>query len=207
MNIEKLLCTRHTGKMKGMVSLSTSPRLNPWCKSRAERGHGVCAHCYAQRSLKRYPQLVDKLERNTQILTGRLIAKEDLPKLNVSLFRLESFGDLVNEIQVQNYFNLCNANKQTKFALWTKNPWLIARVLEYQRKPKNLQIVYSMVALNSVARYEDVHEQFPFVDRIFTVFDKEHAKNVEINCGKKKCLECGLCYRNSKVKEIKEVLK
>lgn len=207
MNIERMLCTRHTGKMTGMVSLSTSPRLNPWCKSRAKRGHGVCAHCYSQRSLNRYPQLVDKLERNTQILTTMIILKEELPKLNVSLFRLESFGDLVNEIQVINYFNLCNKNPQVKFALWTKNPWLIQHTLEVMKKPKNLQIVYSMTALNSVARYEDVHEQFPFVDKIFTVFDKEHAKDVNINCGKKKCLECGLCYKNSKVKEIKEVLK
>lgn len=196
---------RHTGKMEGMQSLSTSCLCNEYCKNRSHNQELVCSHCYAQRQMKMYKNLNVCLERNTEILTGRLLEEAEIPMINASFFRFESFGDLINKIQIINYFNICKKNKHVKFALWTKNPWIIEEAIESgEKKPANLQIIYSSPCLN-----DPVDPGYDFVDKIFTVFDKNYIKihNIDINCGAKNCLLCNKCYRKSKVKYINEKLK
>lgn len=207
MDLTKMITWKMTGKMEGLTSLSTSRRLNPWCQARARKDVGVCAKCYAERFMKFRKDIAPKMERNTEALTSRLLTDEEIPYLNCYAFRFEVYGDLINETQAINYVTIAQKNPQTKFALWTKNPWILERTFMAVKKPKNLQIVFSVTALNNEAiTYEMVHARYPFIDKIFTVFDKEHAKNVKINC-QKKCNKCMKCYKNSKEKEIKEVLK
>lgn len=196
---------RHTGKMEGMQSLSTSCLCNENCKIRSGCKNLVCAHCYAQRQMKMYKNLNACLERNTEILTGRVLEEAEIPVINASFFRFESFGDLINATQVINYFNICKRNKYVKFALWTKNPWIIEDAIESgAKKPGNLQIVYSSPCLNEITE-----PAYSFIDKVFTVFDKDYIKehNIEINCGAKSCLICHKCYTKSKTRYINEKLK
>lgn len=198
----------HTGKMSGMMSLSTSCTQNQYCKYRSKNPDTVCSHCYAQRQLKMYKSLEKVLINNTEILTNRCLEYYEIPVINALYFRLEAFGDLINEVQLINYFNLCNKNKLVKFALWTKNLWIIESVLKMgARKPSNLQVIYSLPYLND--RNENIFILYPFVDKVFTVFDKNYIKenNVDINCGAKNCLACGKCYKKNKIKFINERLK
>lgn len=198
----------HQGKMKGMQSLSTSCTCNKYCKSRSKSTSTVCAHCYAQRQMKIYKNLEKCLIKNTKILTEQVILKENLPIINALYFRLEAFGDLNNTTQVINYFNLCKKNPDVKFGLWSKNLWLIeAAINNGNSKPKNLQIIYSIPFLND--RNDNIFILYPFVDKIFTVFEKDFIKknDIEINCGAKSCLSCGKCYKKNKVKYINERLK
>ena len=198
----------HQGKMKGMQSLSTSCTCNIYCKNRSKNTDTVCSHCYAQRQMKIYKNLEKCLIKNTKILAEQVIPKENLPIINALYFRFEAFGDLNNTTQVINYFNLCKKNPDVKFALWTKNLWLIESVInEGNKKPKNLQIIYSIPFLNG--RNKKIFEWYPFVDKVFTVFDKDFIKenDVEINCGAKSCLSCGKCYKKNKEKFINERLK
>ncbi len=198
----------HQGKMKGMQSLSTSCTCNKHCKSRSKSTSTVCAHCYAQRRMKIYKNLEKCLIKNTKILTEQVIPKENLPIINALYFRLEAFGDLNNTTQVINYFNLCKKNLDVKFGLWSKNLWLIeATINDGNSKPKNLQIIYSIPFLND--RNDNIFILYPFVDKIFTVFEKNFIKknDIEINCGAKSCLSCGKCYKKNKVKYINERLK
>ena len=198
----------HQGKMKGMQSLSTSCTCNSFCKQRSKNENMVCLHCYAQRQMKIYKNLEKCLIKNTKILTEQVIPIENLPIVNALYFRLEAFGDLNNTIQVINYFNLCKKNPDVRFAIWTKNLWIIESVLRSgHKKPKNLQIVYSMPILND--KNDKIFEWYSFVDKVFTVFDKNFIKenNIEINCGAKSCLNCGKCYKKNKVKYINERLK
>ena len=199
---------KHQGKMSGMQSLSTSCTCNKYCRSRSKDSNTVCSHCYAQRQMKIYKNLEKCLIKNTEILTSNIIDKNKLPIINALYFRLESFGDLNNTTQVINYFNLCKKNPDVKFALWTKNAWLIEQVIkDGYKKPKNLQIVYSMSILNEVN--DKIFELYPFVNKIFSVFDKNYIKenNIEINCGVESCLKCGKCYKKNNVKYINERLK
>lgn len=194
----------HTGKMIDMQSISTSCTGNGNCARYAKIEGSVCQKCYAMRMQKMYKTLQAALLKNNETLTEQVLPKDFLPTINVSYFRLEAFGDLINETQVKNYFNICNANPDTHFALWTKNPHLIAKAIEdgYE-KPENLNIILSSLFLNDVAD----KSKWSFVDKVFTVYDKDHLDGVQINCGAKKCIECKLCYTKNNVEYINEKLK
>ena len=201
-----MICRKHTGKMAEMQSLSTACTLNPYCMERAKDPALVCSHCYSMAQQKRYKSLTAKLERNTEILTGEVYPVEAWPRVNAAVFRLESFGDLANETQAMNYFNFCRRNPETTFALWTKNPFIIARVLASgAEKPENLIIIFSSPCLNKPNAA--IMDRFPFIDKVFTVYDKEHAANVEINCGARNCNECRRCYSKRTAAAVNELLK
>lgn len=192
---------KHEGKMEGMQSISTSLRQNPYCQCRIKQGDTVCSKCYAETYMKMRPRIDTCMSRNGEYLTKKVIDTDYLPQLNTLYCRFESFGDLINVTHVINYFNICKKNPETHFALWTKNPGLIDQAIKAgEEKPKNLQIVYSSPKLNEV---DDV--KYDFVDKIFTVFTKD--SDAKINCGKKKCIDCKLCYRKNNVKYINERLK
>lgn len=185
--------TKHTGKMAHIPSISTTCLNNILCQARMKTGKTICAHCFSVSIQKRYSQLTKCLIKNTEVLTSSVIAENDLPVLNNIYFRFESFGDLNNEIQVINYFNICKKNPKTRFALWTKNPWFIDKAIKAgNAKPENLNIIFSSVFMNDVNLA--VANYYTFIDKVFTVYDKEHAKNVEINCGSRDCWNCGRCY-------------
>ena len=203
--LQKAITWKMTGKMSGMASLSTSPLCNPNCMQRCKNNVAVCKSCYSIRMMKRYKALSDKLTRNTEFLTTTELQIEDVPFINTALFRFESFGDLVNALQVKNYFTICEANKRTQFALWTKNPWLIAEAMETYGigKPENLVIIQSSVLLNTATA-----PAYDFIDKVFTVYDKAHAEEVEINCGARNCASCQRCYtKTSELEFVNELLK
>lgn len=200
------ITVNHTGKMDGMASLSTSVLLNPMCQARARVSDSVCSRCYASRMASMYKGLEKVLAKNTEILTTRVIPVKDWPTLNYRVFRFEAFGDLNNSIQVQNYFNFARKNPHTKFALWTKNPELVAvAVRDGHKVPRNLIIIQSSNHLNA-----ENEPRFAFVDKVFTVYEKSVVEflGVTINCGARNCLECGRCYRKSRtVEHVNELLK
>ena len=199
----------HKGKMTGMMSLSTSCTCNTYCKKRSENKETVCSHCYAQRQMLIYKNLEKCLIKNTEILTKKVLEDYELPIINALYFRLEAFGDLNNTTQVINYFNLCKKNPGVRFALWTKNLWLIDSVIHHDHinKPKNLNIIYSSPFLNE--SNENIFVLYPFIDKVFTVYEKEFIKknDIKINCGAKNCLTCAKCYKKNKLKYINEKLK
>lgn len=201
----KAITWKMSGKLSGFCSLSTSPLCNAHCIKRMESDVAVCKHCFSARMQKRYKNLREKLERNTEFLTTVELQPEDIPFLNMAFFRFESFGDLNNELQFKNYVTIAEANSHCIFALWTKNPWIIADAMEkYQiRKPENMIIILSSVLLNE--QTAPAHE---FIDKVFTVYDKEHAEAVGINCGARSCAECRRCYtKTNEVEYINELLK
>lgn len=195
-------------KMEGMSSLSTCPTDNEHCKKQAQIENSICSHCFSMTMNKRFANLRNKLHRNTELLTTEVIPTEEMPILNRAYFRFESFGDLINTIQVKNYFNLCKANPDTRFALWTKHPEIIALLLKTgEKKPKNLNIIYSSYMLND--RNDVIMNKYSFIDKVFTVYTSEYIKenSVKINCGANYCLGCLKCYKKNSVKHISEKLK
>ena len=149
------------------------------------------------------------LEKNADILTSVIIPQEDMPRLysESGYFRFEAFGDLINEIQVVNYFNMAAANPHMKCALWTKNPFIIARAIEKYglEKPQNLVILASSYFVNEIMPFT----KYAFIDKVFTVYTKKFAEEngVEINCGGRACAECGRCYENKGGVNVSELLK
>ncbi len=197
--------TKHNGKMEGMASISTSVTTNERCAKNAKIKGSICEKCFAAKQMKVFPSMEKPMIEHQRILTSSILDVELLPYINNLYFRFESFGDLNNEIQVINYFNICYKNPNVKFALWTKNPDYITKALELgYSKPDNLNIVLSSLFIN-----QERKNPFKFVDKIFTVYDKEYINknNVNINCGAKNCFSCGLCYEKNNVNVINEQLK
>ena len=197
----------HTGKMQHLVSLSTSVLCNPYCEIRRSIDGMVCAVCYAANMTEKlYKQMQPLLEENTKVLTTVLIPKKDMPFLvsESGYFRFEAFGDLINEIQVANYFNMAAANPHMHCALWTKNPWIIRKAIATYnlKKPRNLAIIGSAYYLNTPMAYE----AFPFIDKVFTVYTRKYIREtgIEINCGSRDCAGCGRCYENYGGREVNE---
>ena len=187
------ITTKMNGKMEGFMSLSTSPIQNPFCQIRQGIKGSVCSRCYADAMCGRYSGLAKVLEKNTEVLTTTEIPIEEWPLVNAHAFRLESFGDVANEIQVKNYFNFCRRNRRTLFAVWTKNYPIYHDVIEGGvKKPTNLILIISSPLIN----HEADLSLCPHADKVFTVYDKEYAKafDIVINCGKRKCLSCMQCY-------------
>lgn len=197
--------TNHSGKMAGMVSISTSVTTNERCKKNASIKGSICEKCFASKQMKIYPSMENCMVENQRILTSEILPMDKLPTINNLYFRFESFGDLNNATQVKNYFNICYKNPRVKFALWTKNPDYVAEAIaDGYEKPSNLNIVLSSLFIN-----QERKNPFPFVDKVFTVYDSGYieANDIDINCGAKNCFSCGLCYEKNGVQTINEKLK
>ena len=202
--------TKHTGKMQGMQSLSTSALCNKYCKARAKDITTICHACYAVNLMTRYKNTAKVLEGNTKALTTSIIPVEDMPIINAQIFRLESFGDLNNEIQFINYINLCRANKGVTVSIWTKNLGIIDRVLkDGYKKPSNMIIIYSNPFVDMPINQDKYKKAYPFIDKFFNVYTKEYAteNNTPINCGARKCIECRKCYSKRTTDTINEIKK
>lgn len=197
--------TNHNGKMSGMASLSTSVLLNPYCQMRASQPGTICEKCYAERMAGMYKPLARCLATNTEVLISIIIPVDEWPLVNYAVFRLEAFGDVVNTIQVINYFNFCRRNPRTTFSLWTKNPGIVQETIDAGNvKTKNLIVIQSSELLNVTEE-----PTFPCVDKVFTVFDQKtiDAENIIINCGARNCATCRRCYtKKRKVEYINEKL-
>lgn len=194
--------------MTGLHSLSTAVTVNPHCIKRMQKGDSICAHCFAASMMKQYTRLNNALKSNTEILAASVLPFSVLPLIPSRYFRFEAFGDIINTNQVINYFNIARKNPDTLCALWTKNPHIVAKAIEQgHEKPANLQIVLSSPLVNRPVK----STKYSFIDKIFTVYDKQTAKGVNINCGARSCLACGRCYRPNpegvKIQYVNELLK
>jgi hypothetical protein len=188
-----------------MVSISTSVKTNERCAKNAQIKGSICEKCFAAKQMKVFPSMEKPMVENQRILTGEILPEEKLPIINNLYFRFEAFGDLNNDIQVINYFNICKKNPRVKFALWTKNPdYIQAAINQGHEKPENLNFVLSSLFIN-----KERPNPFPFVDKVFTVYDAETIErgNIDINCGARSCFDCGLCYEKNGVAVIREKLK
>lgn len=201
--------TKHTGKMAGINSISTSCADNPNCIARRQNGDSVCSKCYASTYLKMRKSLKEHLVENSEILQTRLLSEGEIPVTNAQIFRFESFGDLYNAIHLENYLLICKRNPFTQFALYTKNIWILEGVFgqDKTKKPNNLSIIVSSPLLNKQMELD--RNRYWFVDHVFTVYDKEFIKdnNVEINCGARSCLGCQICYHKDTDFYVNEKLK
>lgn len=208
------LCLNHTGKMFGMVSFSTSCLENPRCIERMKNGSSVCAHCFAERQQKRQASTRAKLSRNTALVTSSIMSESYFPVLSdYKKIRLESFGDLMSETQAENYMRFAEVNKHASVALWTKNPDILYKALEKRgfRKPSNMIVIFSSYGLNkpmeNMLKLYTMPNGKPMIDKLFTVYDKNHADEVNINCGARSCMTCERCYKKRTAASVNELLK
>lgn len=208
--LQNAITTNHEGKMKLLWSISTSCKDNKQCSINAKIKGSICEKCFAQTLLNNRATLENKLHNNTELLTAEILPLEAMPVIFNQYFRFEAFGDLMNAVQVVNYFNIAKANPLVNCAIWTKNPQFIEQAIKeyHAEKPENLIIVYSSMFLNTPIK--NIKSRYPFIDKIFTVYTLEHLKEnpqTEINCGGRSCANCLKCYQKNDIVFINELLK
>lgn len=204
----------HTGKMRGIPSLSTSPFYNSRCVARHKNKATICSHCYSCAMHYQYEGLAGKTEHNSELLYHNLYPVYMWPDICYSKkFRLESFGDLATVIQGMNYCNFCLKNPTVHFAIYTKNPDILSDSFKMGiGKPGNMTVVYSSPYMNiendpTYQRYRDI------IDYVFTVYDEDGINNLGvnphtyINCGARSCDRCEHCYIPGNELHVRELLK
>ena len=194
-----------SGKMQDVPSISTSCLNNPLCKARLEKGIGICAHCFAQSTLARYKAAKRNAEENYELLNRELLPDEVLPQFcdDAEIVRGESFGEVGSVTHARNYIHIVRKNPHCMFAIWTKNPHIWSEALKLEGKPENLNLIISSLELNHP------REHIPsWVDKVFTVYEKDKATPDQINCGARSCNTCRRCYRKKAgVEYVNEYLK
>ena len=190
--------TEHTGKLTGFYSISTSSLVNEYCIARSKNPDLICFYCYSNSLQEKRTNLQKALIKNTEILTTQVI---DLPPLPVECerFRIESFGDLQNETQAENYRKFIDENRHVFFGWWSKNSFIIDRITDF-KKPENCNLIASSDRINHIT--EEMPKHF---NKRFTVF--EHGKCDCINCGAKACGRCELCYTENDTVDLYELKK
>lgn len=212
---EYLNITQHSGKMEGVPSISTNKLLNENCRKlmNSKNENCICKHCFVDGVMNRYNNVEQALTHNTNIITKRILTKSEIEKLgrnflNTLMVRFESFGDLNNEIQLINYVNLAKFCKRTSFALFTKHFSIVLKYLKAGNKlPKNVTLVLSSPLMNHgltellVEKFKNYH------DKVITFTVTTDKTNKNINCGKRKCIDCRNCYDSKKPHDVIELIK
>jgi hypothetical protein len=198
-----------TGKMTGMPAITSSMLCNEHCQKLSNIIGTVCEKCYTMKYLKSRPAVEKCYAENTELLTSSVIPIKQLPFINATMCRLETFGDIVNATHLQNYINLIKKNSHCMFSLFTKNYTVVFDYFKTHKQPKNLSLVISSLLLDEPFGLEFLPEYLTNV-KIFTVYSKPFAKgnNITINCGKNRCVDCRRCYtKNKNPIFISEILK
>lgn len=201
---------KHSGKMSGMVSMSTACKANKYCKARMNLENYICFYCFAEEQLNNYG--IDMLKPflyNIWMLNRFQLSADILPLLNNRLFRLESFGDVLTIGHELNYIRFMNKNPKTVIAQWTKNPNIVSQALEIVEKPKNMIFIYSNPIIDRLMKLADIVKRFPLVDKVFNVVSEKYAlaNNIKFTCGARHCLTCENCYTFGGLTEIIEKLR
>ena len=212
---ETISISVHTGKMEFIPSISTDKLLNPNCRvmMASTDSNCICKYCYVDKVFNRYKDLEPALINNTNILTARLLNRDEIKLLakffcNTSIVRFESFGDLNNETQLQNYVNLARACKHTKFAMFTKHFSLVFRWFKAGNKmPDNITLVLSSPYMDHTLNETFVNAFKKYHNRVITFTVTKDKYNKGINCGKRKCVECRNCYDSRFPHNVIELVK
>lgn len=207
-----------TGKMDGILSLSTNCLCNPVCLARIRAGIGICAECFAASLETQYKQenkvgVFENTAYNAQMLSGMIIPVNMLPEISAEELRIESFGDTANWIQAANYLNIARVNPLVTVTAWTKNPnHYLEAIKRGYSKPENFTLIFSSLELNNPADIKPEWENI--IDKRFTVYtlewlDKNGIGAHFINCGGRSCKNCQRCYKNAKRTgfDVRELLK
>lgn len=205
----KLHITEHkNSKLKGIASINTSSLINSFCNKigcrsliRKDRNKiSVCELCYSEKNEVLRKALEKKLINNSKLLSEKLLDDKEIPFLNYAYVRFHSFGELINDIHMHNFYKIALMNPQTKFCLMTKRYDLVVKY----PKLKNVIYIASSPIIN-----KNINNYFNYFDKIFTVYSKEYANknNIKINCEGRECIMCKKCYTRKGSKEINEILR
>ena len=90
------------GKMNNIPSISVSSLTNDFCQLMSKVKGSVCGVCYSNRLSQFRKNLEVKLLHNSALLSEKLLTDRELPTFNNRYVRFNSFGELINDIHMEN---------------------------------------------------------------------------------------------------------
>ena len=196
-----------TGKLENFHAISVNTVTNEFCNKmhKAKKKDSICTYCYSWALLQGYRKNVaTALERNSRLLSSRLLSHDELPFINDAYFRFDAHGELINLTHLVNYVTIARKNKGCTFALWTKRKDLINKYHEHMRDimPDNLILIYSNPRISNIMDKPPKYFHRTFNNVL------EHEEVERQNCTGQQCKDCLLCYTpNNGVTTIVEKVK
>ena len=228
---------KHTGKMSGMFSWSTTCRCNADCIKKIRFSYEklgidicnmknarkeikkfiqnnpfstdvlICGFCFSDSQQDTFPSMTIGLEKNFIIFNNGVIHDDYIPVLNNLYFRGESFGDFASVNAVINFYKLAAKNPLVRVTAWTKN--LVFFYLAEEDGYKKPENFTLIFSSSYINKPAKIPEKVKhLVDKRFTVYTKEYAERYNIR------INCGAraclaCLRcySSTCFDIAELLK
>ncbi len=94
--------SKMSGKLEGLRAISTNTTTNDYCIKQYEKkdSKNICTFCYSQEMLRTYRKnMAQALQRNTDIISKKVIHEDGLPIILDAFFRFNAHGELINEIK------------------------------------------------------------------------------------------------------------
>ena len=188
-----------TGKIELMHSCDSSCNNCSFCKTIREKGKDnpfvICNYCYDDAQEKRWKAVKDRHGLNLLIMKSVRFTVDELATLPIgSLCRINSSGDIDNDIQAENMLNIAFSHPSTRFGLFTKNVSPVIRATDKLGKPANMKYIQSSILIGTPAK------RAKYFDIVFTVYATEEELQKALDngacaCNGKKCKDCGFkCY-------------
>tara|TARA_Y100000310_G_scaffold270134_1_gene283780 strand:- start:752 stop:1342 length:591 start_codon:yes stop_codon:yes gene_type:complete len=179
-----------TGKLEGLLAISTNTITNPFClKMHAAGKKSICSHCYSHSMLNTYRKNMQAcLQRNSDILSRAPLAAHEVPILKVPSIRINAHGELINMMHLRNIMIIAYTNPATTVVLWTKRKDIVSRMFNKMPRPANLILIFSNARIGHIMAKPPRH-----FNRTFNNVPENQDKARQ-NCTGQKCRDCLLCY-------------
>ena len=201
--------SKMTGKLEGFQAISTNTVTNAYCNKQYKKQdpNNICSFCYSNEMLRTYRKSVaTALQRNSDLLTSKVLHPDALPVINSAFFRFNAHGELdldkkKGSINLENYVNIAIKNPHCTFSLWTKRFDIVKPFFDKHEKPKNLILIYSTPLTNHILKKTP-----KYFDKTFNTVKGDLHKDQQ-NCTGQKCKDCLLCYKKDTTSIIVESVK
>ena len=197
--------TNGSGKLDSIKSINTNTVTNDFCikMNKAKDTNIICTKCYSHAMLKTFRKNCQpSFQRNSDLLSTRVLEQEELPLILDAFFRFDSHGELINVTNLINYVNIAKKNPHCSFGLWTKRKDIINRYFKDNDCPPNLILIYSNPKISNILSKPPKHFHRTFNNVL------EHEEVERQNCTGQQCKNCLLCYTpNNGVTTIVEKVK
>ena len=197
--------TNGSGKLDSIKSINTNTVTNDFCikMNKAKDTNIICTKCNSHAMLKTFRKNCQpSFQRNSDLLSTRVLEQEELPLILDAFFRFDSHGELINVTNLINYVNITKKNPHCSFGLWTKRKDIINRYFKDNDCPPNLILIYSNPKISNILSKPPKHFHRTFNNVL------EHEEVERQNCTGQQCKNCLLCYTpNNGVDTIVEKVK
>ena len=191
------------GKIAGIASVDSSARGCEFCvmmqaaaAELAARGcdDHICGRCYATRGRFLLADITDRHSLTMAILSMVEFSIDDFKTLGlVGLVRINSDGDVRNDLHALNLLRMVMASPFARFAWWAKNIMPIIRACDALGKPDNLTLIASSPMIGRAVR---LPRYFNYTFTVYRPADLPAALAAGAGaCNGAKCAACGFrCY-------------